>query len=60
MTEAEKLKKLMSANQNKLPLNIECFMNDVDVKGSMDRTLFLELIAPSLAQIENAMKVIIL
>jgi len=56
MTEAEKLKKLMSANQNKLPLNIECFMNDVDVKGSMDRTLFLELIAPQLAQIENAMK----
>ena len=34
MTEAEKLKKLMSANQNSLPLNIECFMNDIDVKGN--------------------------
>ena len=33
LTEAEKLKKLMSANSNQLPLNIECFMNDVDVKG---------------------------
>ena len=34
MTEAEKLKKLMSANQNSLPMNIECFMNDIDVKGN--------------------------
>ena len=33
LTEAEKLKKLMSANSNKLPLNVECFMNDIDVKG---------------------------
>ena len=31
--EAEKLKKLMSANSNPLPLNIECFMDDIDVKG---------------------------
>jgi len=56
MTEAEKLKKLMTANKNKIPLNIECFMNDMDVKGTMDRDLFLELIAPQLAQIETAMK----
>eukprot|EP00069_Balaena_mysticetus_P004870 bmy_17668T0 len=30
--ECEKLKKLMSANASDLPLSIECFMNDVDLK----------------------------
>uniref|UniRef100_A0A3B3SZN6 Heat shock protein family A (Hsp70) member 4 like n=1 Tax=Paramormyrops kingsleyae TaxID=1676925 RepID=A0A3B3SZN6_9TELE len=33
--ECEKLKKLMSANSSDLPLNIECFMNDIDV-GRVD------------------------
>merc|ERR1712106_831638 len=47
MTEAEKLKKLMSANTNKIPLNIECFMEDKDVKGIMDRAIFEELVALS-------------
>ena len=35
--ECEKLKKLMSANASDLPLSIECFMNDVDVSGTMNR-----------------------
>jgi molecular chaperone DnaK (HSP70) len=35
--ECEKLKKLMSANSTTIPLNIECFMNDKDVSGKMDR-----------------------
>lgn len=35
--ECEKLKKLMSTNSNKIPLNIECFMDDKDVGGTMDR-----------------------
>ena len=35
--ECEKLKKLMSANSSELPLNIECFMNDIDVTGKMNR-----------------------
>merc|ERR1719145_539622 len=52
MTEAEKLKKLMASNTNKIPLNIECFMDDKDVKGGMDRACFEELIAGDLAQIE--------
>merc|ERR1719414_2851630 len=51
-TEAEKLKKLMASNTNKIPLNIECFMDDKDVKGSMDRACFEELTASDLAQIE--------
>ncbi|BES99041.1 MreB/Mbl protein [Nesidiocoris tenuis] len=36
-TEAEKLKKQMSANSTKLPMNIECFMDDKDVHGDMKR-----------------------
>lgn len=38
--ECEKLKKLMSANSSNLPLNIECFMNDIDVSSRMNRSLF--------------------
>lgn len=56
MTEAEKLKKLMSSNQNKLPLNIECFMDDKDVKGAMDRAQFEELIAADLEEIETCLR----
>uniref|UniRef100_A0A673C6S7 Heat shock protein 4 like n=1 Tax=Sphaeramia orbicularis TaxID=375764 RepID=A0A673C6S7_9TELE len=41
--ECEKLKKLMSANSSDLPLNIECFMNDIDVSSRMNRyELFLK------------------
>jgi len=35
--ECEKLKRLMSANSSDLPLNIECFMNDIDVSGKLNR-----------------------
>lgn len=35
--ECEKLKKLMSANSSDLPLSIECFMNDIDVSGKLNR-----------------------
>lgn len=40
LTECEKLKKQMSANTNKLPLNIECFMDDKDVSGRLSREDF--------------------
>lgn len=36
--ECEKLKKLMSANSSDLPLNIECFMNDIDVSAKLNRS----------------------
>lgn len=36
-SEVEKLKKQMSANSTKLPMNIECFMDDKDVHGDMKR-----------------------
>lgn len=35
--EVEKLKKQMSANSTKLPIHIECFMNDKDVTSDMKR-----------------------
>lgn len=35
--ECEKLKKLMSANSTEIPINIECFMEDMDVTGRMKR-----------------------
>lgn len=39
LTEVEKLKKQMSANSTQLPINIECFMNDKDVSGRMNRSV---------------------
>ena len=41
LDECEKLKKQMSANSTSIPLNIECLMNDKDVTGKMQRSLFL-------------------
>jgi len=55
LTECVKLKKLMAANTNRLPINIECFMDDKDVSGHMDRAKFEELIAGHLADIETVM-----
>merc|ERR1719267_109325 len=36
LTAAEKTKKVLSANPQ-APINIECFMDDIDVKGMMER-----------------------
>jgi heat shock protein len=54
-SEVEKIKKQMSANINKLPLNIECFMDERDLAGRIDRTVFEELIAGDLKKIEQVM-----
>ncbi|KAL0994745.1 hypothetical protein UPYG_G00126610 [Umbra pygmaea] len=50
--ECEKLKKLMSANSSDLPLNIECFMNDIDVSGKLNRGQFEEMCVGLLAKVE--------
>ncbi|XP_054830138.1 heat shock protein 105 kDa [Eublepharis macularius] len=50
--ECEKLKKLMSSNSTDIPLNIECFMNDTDVSGKMNRVQFEELCADLLQRID--------
>ncbi|KYO47370.1 heat shock 70 kDa protein 4L [Alligator mississippiensis] len=54
--ECEKLRKLMSANASDLPLNIECFMNDLDVSSKMNRTQFEQLCAPLLARVEPSLR----
>lgn len=56
LTEIEKLKKQMSANATKLPLNIECFMNDKDVSSSMCRADFEQMSAPLFQRVESVMK----
>uniref|UniRef100_A0A673GS34 Heat shock protein 4a n=1 Tax=Sinocyclocheilus rhinocerous TaxID=307959 RepID=A0A673GS34_9TELE len=53
--ECEKLKKLMSANSSDLPLNIECFMNDIDVSGTLNRS-FEEFCAELLAKVEAPLR----
>uniref|UniRef100_A0A8C1J189 Heat shock protein 4a n=1 Tax=Cyprinus carpio TaxID=7962 RepID=A0A8C1J189_CYPCA len=53
--ECEKLKKLMSANSSDLPLNIECFMNDIDVSGKLNRS-FEELCADLLDKVEAPLR----
>lgn len=52
ITEIEKLKKQMSANSTKLPLSIECFMEDIDVSSSMQRSQMEELCAPVFQRVE--------
>lgn len=54
LTECEKLKKQMSANSTRLPINIECFMNDKDVSGYMERATF-EQMSTSLLEAVEAM-----
>ncbi|MCP9258980.1 hypothetical protein DINM_001965 [Dirofilaria immitis] len=48
LDECEKIKKQMSSNSTAIPLNIECFMNDMDVTGKMQRSQFEELVQPLL------------
>uniref|UniRef100_A0A8C7PD62 Heat shock protein 4a n=1 Tax=Oncorhynchus mykiss TaxID=8022 RepID=A0A8C7PD62_ONCMY len=57
--ECEKLKKLMSANSSDLPLNIECFMNDIDVTGKLNSSCmchFEEMCAGLLAKVEAPLR----
>lgn len=37
LEKVDKLKKQMSANSAKLPFNVECFVDDKDLNGEMDR-----------------------
>ena len=53
--ECEKLKKLMSSNSSAIPLNIECFMNDVDVSGRMKRDEFESLSEQLLARVRKTL-----
>jgi len=52
MTAAEKTKKVLSSNPQ-APISIECFMDDIDVKGMMERDIFLELCAPLMGKLQH-------
>ncbi|ESO06143.1 hypothetical protein HELRODRAFT_106017 [Helobdella robusta] len=54
--ECERLKKLMSANSQEIPLNIECFMDDKDVTGRMSRELMEQLSSHLLVKIEKYLR----
>lgn len=56
LTEVEKLKKQMSANSTKLPLNIDCFMDDKDVTSSMTRTEMEEMCGPIFSTVQNVLQ----
>lgn len=56
LTEVEKIKKQMSANSTKLPLNIECFMEEIDVHSSMARSQMEELCAHFLRRCEQTFR----
>lgn len=56
IAEVEKVKKQMSANSVRLPLNIECFMNDKDVTAFISRTEMEEMCTPLFERIEATMR----
>eukprot|EP00126_Sphaerothecum_destruens_P000401 Sdes_comp10454_c0_seq1m2151 len=51
--EAEKMKKLMSANSGDLAVNIECLMDDRDFKSTINREVFETLSASLLKRIST-------
>jgi heat shock protein 4 len=55
MTAAEKTKKVLSSNPQ-APIAIECFMDDIDVKGMMERDIFLDLCAPLMLKLQKVVE----
>ncbi|KOB75531.1 Uncharacterized protein OBRU01_07242 [Operophtera brumata] len=56
MQEVEKIKKQMSANSTRLPLNIECFMEDRDVSSEMERAHMEEICADTFSRVERTLR----
>lgn len=56
LTEVEKLKKQMSANSTKLPINIECFMEEKDVSGSLQRQDMEAMCAHLFKRVEGTLR----
>lgn len=55
LAEVEKLKKQMSANSVRLPLNIECFMNEIDVSSGLQRPEMEEMCQGIFKRIEETL-----
>ena len=56
LAEVEKLKKQMSANSTMLPLSIECFMEDKDVRSEMKRADMESLCAHLFQRVESTLQ----
>ncbi|RWS02158.1 Sar s 28 (heat shock protein 70-like protein 1) [Dinothrombium tinctorium] len=56
IAECEKLKKLMSANSNELPINVECLYDDRDFSARMSRAHFEKLAEQYLQKIEQVFR----
>lgn len=56
MQEVEKLKKQMSANSTRLPLNIECFMEERDVSGEMQRSQMEQICTETFNRVERTLR----
>lgn len=54
--ECEKLKKQLSVNTQPSPFNLECFMDDKDVSGKLDRATFESMCEPFLKKAETTMR----
>ncbi|XP_049865586.1 heat shock 70 kDa protein 4 isoform X2 [Pectinophora gossypiella] len=59
LQEVEKLKKQMSANSTRLPLNIECFMEERDVTGDMQRSQMEQICQDTFTRVERTLRAIV-
>lgn len=59
LQEVEKIKKQMSANSTRLPLNIECFMEERDVSSDMQRSQMEQLSADTFVRVERTLRALI-
>ncbi|XP_075972848.1 heat shock protein 70Cb isoform X2 [Anticarsia gemmatalis] len=56
LQEVEKLKKQMSANSTRLPINIECFMEERDVSSDLQRSQMEQICADTFTRVERALR----
>lgn len=56
LAEVEKLKKQMSANSTKLPINIECFIDEKDVHGDLQRSDMEAMCAHLFKRVESTLR----
>lgn len=59
MQEVEKIKKQMSANSTRLPLNIECFMEERDVTSDMQRAEMEQICAETFSRVERTLRTVL-
>lgn len=49
----------MSANSTKLPLHVECFIEERDVSGEMQRAQMEEICADTFTRVERTLRAIL-